>query len=114
MANERKIVGALGLGGRVYRAGMENELATDAAAAKVDLSGHIGEGLALSGDWGSAASAKATKSPLDGVSFGSEAAGEAAASAGLTPADFEGVTATGQEGYTKPDVAKIIAAKEAK
>lgn len=114
MATERKIVGALGLGGRVYRAGMEKELAADAAAAKVDLSAHIGEGLALSGDWGSSGSAKTTASALEGVSFGSEAAGEAAAAAGLTAADFKDVTASGQEGYTKPDVAKIIAAKEAR
>jgi len=112
--NKPKITGALGFGGRVYRAEMETQLADAAKAAKLDLSPFIGEGpdYPLSGDWGT--STRSTPSPLEGVRFGSEAAGEAAAAAGLTAADFEGVAASGQEGYTKPDVAKIIAAKETK
>lgn len=51
---------------------------------------------------------------VEGVTFGSEAAGQAARDAGLTAADFKGYTPSGQEGYTKPDVAKVLASKEAK
>jgi hypothetical protein len=51
---------------------------------------------------------------VEGISFGSDAAGEAAKAAGLTAADFKGYTSSGQEGYTKPDVAKVLASREAK
>jgi hypothetical protein len=62
--------------------------------------------------------AKGTESPppvvyVEGVQFGSDAAGQAAKDAGLTAADFDGYKASGLEGYTKPDVAKVIASKEA-
>lgn len=50
---------------------------------------------------------------VEGVKFGSDAAGEAARSAGLTAEDFKGYTPSGQEGYTKPDVAKVMASKDA-
>ena len=50
---------------------------------------------------------------VEGVSFGSDAAGEAAKEYGLTADDFKDLKPSGVEGYTKPDVAKIIAAKEA-
>jgi hypothetical protein len=74
----------------------------------------VGEGpeAVLVGDWGT--SRTRTTSPLEGVSFASEAAGETAATAGLTAADFEGFDPSGQEGYTKPDVAKVLASREAK
>lgn len=49
---------------------------------------------------------------VEGVKFGSAAAGEAAQAAGLTAEDFMGYTPSGQEGYTKPDIAKVVAAKE--
>jgi hypothetical protein len=121
MADAPKIVGALGLGGRVYRKNMEKELAAAAKAANLDLTPHIGEGLALSGDWsGGGTSAKTiepasiTASTIEGVTFASEAARDAAVSAGLTAADFTGAQATGKEGFTKPDVTAIVTAKEAK
>ena len=122
--NAPKIVTALGYNGRVYRAGLEKELADAAKRGGFDLAPHIskeeGDGLPLSGDWSGATSTKRTSVDteqtvyVEGVSFGSDAAGEAARAAGLTAADFEGVTATGKEGYTKPDVQKVIDSKEAK
>jgi hypothetical protein len=50
---------------------------------------------------------------VEGVKFGSDAAGQAAKEVGLTAEDFKGYTASGQEGFTKPDVVKVITAKEA-
>lgn len=50
---------------------------------------------------------------VEGISFGSDAAGEAAKTAGLVAADFEGYTPSGQEGFTKPDVMKVIASRDA-
>jgi hypothetical protein len=123
MAEAPKIVTALGYGGRVYRAGLEKELADAAKRGSFDLTPFISkeadDGLPLSGDWSVKASAAKSEAPpppvyVEGVTFGSEAAGEAAKAAGLTADDFKGVTASGQEGYTKPDVVKVIASKEAK
>lgn len=118
--NAPKIVGALGYNGRVYRGGLEKELAAAAKAGKFDLSPFVsqeeGDGLPLSGDWsGSASRQSATETVyVEGVTFASDAAGEAARDASLTAADFEGVKASGQDGYTKPDVTKVIAAREGK
>jgi hypothetical protein len=50
---------------------------------------------------------------VEGVTFGSDAAGQTAKEAGLTAEDFKGYTPSGQEGYTKPDVAKVLASKQA-
>jgi hypothetical protein len=120
--NARKITGALGYNGRVYRAGLENELADAAKRGSFDLSRFVsteeGDGRPLSGDWTAKSTAKDPPPPapeyVAGVTFASDAAGEAAKAAGLTAADFEGVQPTGQDGYTKPDVTKVIASKEAR
>lgn len=48
-----------------------------------------------------------------GVKFGSEAAGLAAKEAGLTADDFKGYSPSGMEGFTKPDVAKVLTARDA-
>jgi hypothetical protein len=50
---------------------------------------------------------------VEGVKFGSDAAGQAAKEAGLTADDFKGYQPSGMEGYTKPDVAKVLTAREA-
>lgn len=54
MAKTRTIRGAVGLGGQVYRAGREDELATAAADADIDLTDDRFAG-ALEGDWGAKA-----------------------------------------------------------
>lgn len=48
---------------------------------------------------------------LSGVDFASDAARDAAQSAGLTAADFKGASASGANGYTKPDVQAIVDAR---
>jgi hypothetical protein len=48
---------------------------------------------------------------LDDVRFASGAASSAAADAGLTHADFNGVVQSSDNGYTKADVEGIVAAK---
>ena len=56
MAKQR-IAGALGLNGRVYRAGQEKELQAAATAAGLDLARHVQSGV-LEGEWtGTAAAA---------------------------------------------------------
>lgn len=120
--NAPKIVGALGYAGRVYRAGQEKELTDAAKRGSFDLSPFISkeanDGLPLSGDWTAKSSKPESPPPppsyVDGVQFASDAAGDAAKSAGLTAEDFKGIAPSGQDGYTKPDVAKVIATKEAK
>jgi hypothetical protein len=115
--NAPQIVGALGYNGRVYRAGLEKELAAAAKAGGFDLTEFVsqekGDGLPLSGDWSVKEAKRATAEVVyvEGVDFASDAAGEAAKAAGLTAADFDGVTASGASGFTKPDVAKIVEAK---
>lgn len=121
--NTPRIVGALGYNGRVYREGLEKDLAADAKRGGFDLSGFVSkekdDGLPLAGDWTPKGGSKAETSPpppivyVEGVTFGSDAAGQAAKEAGLTAEDFKGVSPSGLEGYTKPDVAKVLASKEA-
>lgn len=70
MAKEAaRIAGALGLAGRVYRAGQEKELAAAAADAKIDLAPHVESGV-LVGDW----SGKVENAP-DGFFTPTESAG---------------------------------------
>jgi hypothetical protein len=117
--NAPKIVGALGYNGRVYRTGLEKELAAAAKAGNFDLAPFVseaeGDGRPLIGNWASPAAKRVEADTptvyVQGVDFASDAAGEAAKAAGLTAADFEGVKASGATGYTKPDVAQIVAAK---
>lgn len=51
MATTPKIIGAVGLGGQVYRAGREKELAKAAEAAGIDLT-EDRFAAALAGEWG--------------------------------------------------------------
>lgn len=111
---KKQIVGAIGpIGGIVYRAGMEDQLAAAAAAEKIDLSRFTEEGGPLEGDWSTSTASKPAQQPkqpatLGGVDFASKAAREAATAAGLTAEDFKGVKATGETGYTAPDVQSIV------
>lgn len=54
------IKGAFALGGRVFVAGEEDQLAAAAKAAKFDLAGAAKEGSPLSGDWASKAATRTT------------------------------------------------------
>jgi hypothetical protein len=76
---------------------------------------HDAHGEPVEGASGDAAEQSATTAPsgLEGVNFASDEASEAAAAGGLTASDFEGVTASGANGYTSPDVKKLVSAKSA-
>lgn len=52
------------------------------------------------------------ESALSGVDFASDEAAELANAEGLTAADFEGQKGSGANGFTKPDVRRIAAAKQ--
>lgn len=49
----------------------------------------------------------------DAPEFASKSAAELAESEGLTAADFDGIEASGRNGYTKSDVRAALAAREA-
>lgn len=51
--------------------------------------------------------------PLHGVDFASAAARELAESSGMVAADFEGATAAGASGFTKPEVQAFLDAQDA-
>lgn len=114
MANS-KINGAVRVGGTVYVAGQEAELAKVLEPGDV---ARLREGGAISGDWkrskpdSGKVDNSSSRAGLDGVDFASDEAAEAASEAKLATADFQGQEPSGQGGYTKADVQKIAGAKQ--
>lgn len=95
------------------RQARSDETRDQASVATVGLQTKAGQGAAsnkaLSGPGENKAAANGQ------VNFASDEAAESAADAGLTTADFRGIEPSGASGgYTKADVAKAAAAKEAK
>ena len=90
----KKITGAIGLNGIVYRAGQEKELTNAAREAGTDLSGFVG--THLEGDWGEEI----------------DATDSAKALAKENGIDLSSVKGSGDGGrITKPDVQAVVDAQ---
>lgn len=103
---EKRIKGAVGLNGQVFRAGEEKALADAVKVAGIDEDPDWYEGTDAQNNEEIGGGGAVAGGGLAGVEFASDEAAEAAADAGLSAADLDGMEPSGAGGFTKADVTK--------